>query len=190
MQAFTRKSVLVSSIIRIPMGPHSTCTIATVVAQGSDKIVADPSSSVRARNRIATRRPCSTTRCARSDCHHLSHDSSTSCCHGVFRPRWYVAANLFSLFTSEASRPNLPYRHVGLLAQSCALFDLSLITWLHVFGCSPFFFFCRAVDASVSCKCCGCALTDHDAGRCPIIKNPVHACVCQQTICTTCSTEC
>jgi len=51
-------------------------------------------------------------------------------------------------------------------------------------------FFCRAVDASVSRKCRGCALTDHDARRCPIIKTPVHPCVCQETICTTCSTEC
>jgi len=42
----------------------------------------------------------------------------------------------------------------------------------------------------VSRKCRGCASTDHDARRCPIIKKPVHACVCNKTICTTCSTEC
>ena len=33
-------------------------------------------------------------------------------------------------------------------------------------------------------KCRGCALTNHDARRCPKIKNSVHPCVCQQTIFT------
>jgi len=41
----------------------------------------------------------------------------------------------------------------------------------------------------MSRKCRGCALTDHGARCCPIIKKPVHPCVCKKANCATCSTE-
>ena len=50
--------------------------------------------------------------------------------------------------------------------------------------------FFQKVEVSVSRKCRGCALTDHDARNCPIIKKPVHPCVCKKATCATCSTEC
>jgi len=50
--------------------------------------------------------------------------------------------------------------------------------------------FCQTVEVSLSRKCRGCAVTDHDARRCTIIKKLVHPCVCKKATCATCSTEC
>jgi len=41
----------------------------------------------------------------------------------------------------------------------------------------------------MSRKCRGCALTDHEARRCPIIQEPVPPRVCKKATCATCSTE-